>query len=170
MLQYAGGTVTVSVNNNISGHRYRFRQTNPSGGPASQEITSGGGTITYIPVSPTEQPYSIWTVDDRDGDFAQSFNIYVVNDPIAPVLTLSHAAGTICAGPDIYATQYSAGTDGYNCIDSYEYSVDGGLTWSAYTLGSNISSTLFQIPSIQIKAKRADSQGRGCSAENVYIW
>jgi len=47
---------------------------------------------------PTYQPYSIWTVDDRDGDFAYSFNVYVVDDPVAPVMAKNPNVSTVVTG------------------------------------------------------------------------
>ena len=169
-----GGTVTVSVNNTISGDRYRFRQTWPSGGPAAQEITSGGGTITYNPVSPTVQPYSIWTVDNRDGDFAESFNIYVVNDPIAPVMSKNPNQTSVCEGTTVSATISSNGSGGVSgCADVYEYRTKSGGVWSSWATYDAVTPLEISTTGktdVEIRASRSHSSGLGCYAENVYSW
>ena len=163
-----GGSVIVTVNEAANGTTYRLQQTFPYSF-GYQDVVASGDIAVFAGVSPAVNTTTTWTVTSTGG-FGYSFIIDVVPDPIPPTLTLSQAEGTFCAGPDISATLNVAGSAGYNCSDSYEYSVDGGTVWLPYSLGTNIASTQFQIPSIKIKAKRSDTVGRGCSAENIYTW
>ena len=166
-----GGTVTVNVANTISGHRYRLRQTSPSGG-TSQEIIGTGGAITYNPISPSVQPYSIWTVDDRDGEMGFSFQVHVVDQPVAPVLSKSPNTESVCAGTEVSASVGTSGSGGTSdCIDSYEYRVKTGSTWGSwttYTPGAAIATT--GKSGVEIRAKRADQDSHGCLAQNTYTW
>jgi len=168
----AGGTVLVSVNNSQSGHVYRLKQTNPPQ-TGYDEVTGNGGTITFPPYPVVNtgpgQGSPIVTVEDRNGTYSFSFVVLIVPQPVAPTLTVTPATGSICAGNDVYATLNTAGSGGYNCSDSYEYSINGGA-WNPYTLGTHISTTTAGITSISIRAKRSDAEGRSCYAENVYSW
>jgi hypothetical protein len=163
----SGGTLTVSVNNSDDGHTYRLQETLPPGTPVS--TTGNGGTITFPAVYPVNNG-AIWTVYDFNDTWAVSFLVNIVAQPTAPTLTLSQAEDNVCAGPDLWATGGGGGGGGFNCTDSYEYSTDGGITWLPYVLGTHISSTLYQIPSVKIKAIRSDAEGRSCYAENIYTW
>ncbi|MBK6962350.1 MAG: hypothetical protein IPH20_00065 [Bacteroidales bacterium] len=163
------GTVIVTVNEAVNGTTYRLQQTFPYSS-GYQDVTESGGVAVFTGVSPTVNTTTTWTVTSPGG-FGYSFIIDVIPDPIAPTLTLSEGEGTICAGPDLSASLNDAGSGGYgNMVDAYEYSTDGGITWSTYSLESPISSTLYNIPSVKIKAKRYDTDGRGCSSERIYTW
>ncbi|MBK7212794.1 MAG: right-handed parallel beta-helix repeat-containing protein [Bacteroidales bacterium] len=166
----SGGSVQVSINNSDLGKTYRLWQTYPS--VAYQDLPGNGGTLTF-PAYTVVVPGSgdaIINVFATDFSWSSSFNVHIVPQPTAPTLTLSQAEGTVCAGPNISASFLAAGTGGYNCNDSYEYSLDGGLTWNPYTLGTGIPTTTFNLNSVKIKAKRSDNEGRSCNAENIYTW
>ncbi len=166
-----GGNVILTVYGTTSGHQYRLRQTNPPFG-AGEVITSTGGTIVFSSVSPTTQPYSIWTVDDMDGSFVYSFNVYAVNDPTAPIMTKNPAVTAVCAGVPVKAVWASDGSGGVAPIsDIYQYRTNNGTSWSSwatYVSGTEIVTT--GMTGVEIRAARDRDSGYGCNAENVYSW
>ena len=66
---------------------------------------------------------------------------------------------------------FSGGSGGVSPTDVYESSVDGGLSWQAYTSGSPISSTIAGVSQLQIRTRR-NSTGTGCSnsANTTVMW
>lgn len=172
------GTVTVQIDNSISGKDYRIGLTAGYGSPINPiEIISGnGGTITSQPIDvfpqPTPPTYTI-IIARIDFGFVSTFNVDVTADPTAPTLTLSQSEGAVNASTStsISATAGTAGSGGVSgSADGYKYSIDGGATWSSYVLGDPIPTTTYQMPSILIKAFRSHPSGLGCYAENIYTW
>ncbi len=165
-----GGSVVTTINGATNGLTYRLQQTFPFSSGFEDKVASGG-VVVFTGISPVVNSTTTWTVTESTSGFGYSFIIEVIPDPTAPTLTLSQAEGTVCAGPDLSASLNVPGSGGYgNMVNAYEYSTDGGTTWTTYSLGSTISSTLYNIPSVIIKAKRYDTDGRGCSAERIYTW
>ncbi len=164
-----GGGVIVKVSGSTNGDIYRLQQTDPVS-PSFQLKTGNGGTMTFdSPAYATVN--SIWTITNTTSyTLNKSFYIDIVAQPTAPTLTLDPAEGSVCAGTDISAVLNTGGTDGFHCSDSYDYSLDGGSSWSPYTLGTDIPTTGAGLTSVKIRAKRSDSEGRSCSAENIYSW
>ncbi|MBL7905359.1 MAG: right-handed parallel beta-helix repeat-containing protein [Bacteroidales bacterium] len=166
-----GGSVITTVTGAKVGLTYRLQKTFPLPTGTAIDIVATTTTVVFPGVSSDVNTTTTWTVTETSGGFGLSFQIQVIPDPTAPTLSLSQSTGTICAGPDLSASLDDSGDGGYGTmVDAYEYSTDGGTTWNTYSLGSPISSTLYNIPSVIIKAKRYDTEGRGCSAENIYIW
>jgi len=168
-----GGTITVTITNTNNGNTYKIQKTLPTPSLSIQNLMGTGGTIQSDPIAIFSSPgsYTIGVVDLNDGVPFENFTVIVNPDPIAPTLTLSQVEGSINAGTAISASLNSAGSGGYgNMVDAYEFSIDNGASWNPYTLGSLISSTQFKIPSVKIKAKRYDTESRGCASENIYTW
>ena len=164
-----GGGVIVKVTGSVNGDIYRLQQTDPV--TIDYQLKTGdGGTITFDTPAYASLN-SVWTVINTTSyTLNKSFYIDIVPQPTAPVLSLSPAEGSICAGTGISATLNSSGTGGHNCSDSFDYSIDGGITWLSYTLGSTIPTTTEPLATVKIRAKRSDTQGRSCNAENIYTW
>lgn len=163
------GTVTVSIENSVLGTNYAIF----NGTSNIQTISGDGGTVQFAPLTlfSSAGSYSIGVLNGGTLTYIENFTVDVAPDPIAPVLTLSQTEGNVDAGPVLSATLDVAGSGGVGTmVNAYEYSVDDGLNWSTYNLGDNISTTQYKIPSVQIKASRYDTDGLGCSAENVYTW
>jgi hypothetical protein len=103
------------------------------------EIRVQGGCATACNASPATQ-YS-WNV---------------VADPVAPTLNVATptSGSTICIGASVSAT-FNAGTSGTgSCTDEYQYTTDGGTSWSAYTTGASISASSAGANRIQIQSRR----------------
>jgi len=164
-----GGVVTVTVNGTISGEEYSLSANPPYG---SETLTASGSSLTFTPVTYTDLgPWAISVVRQAPFQFFPIQAIAVVADPTAPTLTLSTPEGSVNAGTNISATSGTAGSGGVSgCIDSYNYSIDGGTSWLAYTLGTNIATTSYMMPSVKIKALRSHPDGLGCLAETIYTW
>ncbi|HPL04695.1 MAG TPA: hypothetical protein PLG05_05925, partial [Bacteroidales bacterium] len=58
------------------------------------------------------------------------------------------------------------GSGGTGCTDEYQYSVNGGGTWTNYTPGSNITATTVGINNIRIRARRSCT-GIGCDGSGT---
>lgn len=104
---------------------------------------------------------------DISGESENSWN--VVAQPIAGTLnTATPAAGAICQGQNVSAT-INAGSGGVSGVEVYEYSTDGGSSWSAYTSGATIT-TATATTSVQIRVSRTSSTA-GCntSGPNVIV-
>jgi len=87
----------------------------------------------------------------------------VLPDPIAPTLDeASPASGTeVCSGATLSATA-NPGEDGTGtCTDSYQFSVNGGSSWSSYTPGSNITASGAGTNFVQVQSRRV-CDGNGC--------
>ncbi len=164
----SGGSLTVHLGDAVNGHYYRFQQTFPNT-TAPQTILAVGGVVNFSPVYPVSNG-ATWTVTDTDplGTFGYSFTVNIVAQPIAPTMTKSPNLAEVCSGTDVSATILTAGSGGVAaCEDSYQYRTNEG-SWIAYTPGVAISTT--GLNSVDIKAKRSDATGAGCSAENIYSW
>jgi hypothetical protein len=74
----------------------------------------------------------------------------------------------VCQGQLINAT-FTAGSGGSGTVtDIYEYSTDGGATWSAYTSGSDLPTAGLSM--LQIRSTRT-STGTGCNTDaNIAQW
>ena len=93
-----------------------------------------------------------------------------VAQPVAQTITKSPNVADVCVTGTVSAT-FSGGSGGVTPTDVYESSIDGGLTWLAYTSGSPISSAVAAAGRLQIRTKRT-SAGTGCSnsAYNTVTW
>ena len=74
---------------------------------------------------------------------------------------------TICLNGTVSAT-FNAGSGGLSCSDSYEYSVNGGINWAAYTPGSNITATNLGTNVVQVRGYR-NCTGDGCDNDGPVI-
>jgi|GEM_PF-1027244 len=94
----------------------------------------------------------------------------VVAQPVAQTITKNPDVAEVCTGGTVSAT-FSGGSGGVSPVDVYERSIDGGVTWSAYTSGTGISSATPGINRIQIRTRR-ESTGTGCvnSDYNIVTW
>jgi hypothetical protein len=87
---------------------------------------------------------------------ATQYSWNVVADPVAPTLNVATptSGSTICIGASVSAT-FNAGTIGTgSCTDEYQYTTDGGGSWSAYTPGASISASSAGANRIQIQSRR----------------
>ncbi len=146
---------------------------------ADHEVTTSADpyTLTVSPGSNTT--YSITSVVDNNscaGTVAgSSQTVTVVIDPIAPTVNVViPASGTIvCVGQDVSATM-NAGSGGTGCTDEYQYSTNGGSSYTPYTSGSAISTIGLVGQSILIQIRR-NCTGNGCDGvaetfETVASW
>lgn len=74
--------------------------------------------------------------------------------------------GTICKGLFVYA-QFNPGNGGYtNATDEFQYSINGGSTWTNYTPGASIN-TATATTSVQVRARRLAGLLSAC---NTTAW
>lgn len=70
--------------------------------------------------------------------------------PVAPTITKSPNVASVCDGTPVSAT-FAAGSGG-NGTETYEYRYNGAGVWSAYTPGSNLSTTGYT--QVEVRATR----------------
>jgi len=92
-----------------------------------------------------------------------------VADPAAPTLSVATPSNgnEVCVDGIVKAT-FTDGSGGTGCTDEYQYSVNGGSTWTNYTPGSNITATTVGANAVQIRVRRSCS-GLGCDGAGT-IW
>lgn len=170
------GTMVLHLDGSNASATYNFAKS-AGGGPAYSEgpIPGNGGRISssVIDIFDTTTP-PLYTLTAVQSPFMiWSINVDVTAKPTPPVLNLSQAEGSVNASSstNISATLATAGSGGVSgSVDGYEYSINGGATWTTYTLGDPIGTTGYNQPSVKIKAYRAHPDGLGCYAETIYTW
>jgi hypothetical protein len=98
--------------------------------------------------------------------------VTVVADPVAQTVTGTPVSGTdICLGGQVSAT-FSGGSGGTGTVtDNYQYSTNGGSSWSTYTPGNNLTSVSTGTNEVQIRTWRtASGSGCGTSGYNTAQW
>lgn len=167
-----GGSVTVTVSGINPGDTFNVLTSNSF--PAADTETATGSSTSVV-LGPffysTPGSSGIVVFQTAGGSFSTSETVAIAADPVAPTLNLSVPEGNLQAGTPatISASAGTAGTGGVSgTVDVYEYSTDNGTTWIPYTLGNPLSTTAYQIPSIQIRSSRSHPNGLGCYDENIY--
>ncbi|MCD4791273.1 MAG: right-handed parallel beta-helix repeat-containing protein, partial [Bacteroidales bacterium] len=165
-----GGDVTVNVHNPTPSTQHTL---SIPGSPPTiiEHITSdaSGNDFSFSPLPfPSQGTYN-YNVFAADWSLNVNFNVVVASDPTAPVLNMVPAS-PVCESTSVKATINTAGSGGVSCSDRYEYSTDGGNTWLAYTLNTDIPTT--GKSTIKVKSIRDKGAGveRGCYAETEYSW
>lgn len=128
--------------------------------------TSVLGTITY------------YVVVDANGancnPVVSNSAVVIVNEqPTAHTITKSPNIDSLCQGSaDVSATFSGSSGGGGTVTDEYEFSINGGTSWNAYTPGNPIStSSIYGEDIVQIRTRRV-ATGSGCvtTAWNVVSW
>lgn len=106
----------------------------------------------------------------RKSVYSNLQSIVVYPQPNAPTLFAagtSPANGTtICKGLFVYA-QFNPGNGGYtDATDEFQYSINGGSTWTNYTPGASIN-TATATTSVQVRARRLAGSLLAC---NTTAW
>ena len=129
----ANGSATISVPTNVLGTYYgdNIRV-------AYQDAPDCSRTLALSPIS-----------------------ININEQPSAPtLLTKTPDLNAVCEGANLNAI-FTAGNGGLGCTDSYQYSIDNGNSWLAYTPGSSISTLGASVVLVQGKRDGCDA-GTGC--------
>ena len=94
----------------------------------------------------------------------------VLTQPVQQDITKNPDVTEVCTDGQVSAT-FTGGSGGVSPVDHYEYSINGGVTWFAYTSGTMVSSSVAGTARIQIQTWRT-SAGTGCntSATNTVSW
>jgi parallel beta-helix repeat protein len=114
-----------------------------------------------------------WRTSASSGCTMSGYNTVswdVLAQPVQKDITKNPDVTEVCTNGTVSAT-FTGGSGGVSPVDHYEYSIDGGGTWSAYTPGSSISSSNTGVARIQIRTWRT-SAGTGCqtSGYNTVNW
>jgi hypothetical protein len=126
--------------------------------PADYQINGTGDNITVDWNTPGVYVLSVYSyISLGCPSTTQSVTVTVVPQPTAPALQAMSPASPVCEGTDVSAT-FIAGTGGVGCADAFEYRYDGAGLWTAYTPGTNLSTTGHTLVEIQV-------QRSGCTAD-----
>ncbi|HZK07911.1 MAG TPA: immunoglobulin-like domain-containing protein, partial [Bacteroidales bacterium] len=166
-----GGTVNLTVHGSKAGKDYYFAPGNGDNqGPTAGIGGNIGFSYTYNSSGTFNASVSGFNNPPPGGFINLAFTVKVEADPIAPTMTKDPIDESVCAGTNVSAT-IVAGSGGVSgCSDTYEYSTNGGSSWSTYTSGQSISTTdLSGTNIVQVKAWRAHPDGLGCMSEEVSV-
>ncbi len=123
-------------------------------GEATLDIALPTGTTTYY-----ARGYS-----DCETSLCASVVVTVVADPSAPTIT-RNTDNTVCVGT-MLSVNISAGSGGTGtCNDEYQYSTDGGSTWSGWS--TSVPSFAAVAGNLNIIQSRRDCDGTGCTTSGV---
>lgn len=93
--------------------------------PAGLSLDTATGRITGTPTATLAATEFTLTATNSGGSDTVAFTLTIADLPAAP-MELSAAAGNASA-----TVSFTAGDDGGSAITNYEYSTDGGSTWTA---------------------------------------
>jgi large repetitive protein len=164
-----GGSATLSV---TGGTLADGTWTWYAGGCGSGSAVGTGASITVSPTTTTT--YYVRAENLCQLTLCASATVTVNPDPVAQTIVFNVASGTnVCVGAGMSAT-FSGGSGGAVTItDAYEYTINAGIGWAAYTPGTVITATAAMIGSnmVQIRTRRT-ATGSGCdnSVYNTVQW
>ena len=145
-----GGTGTCNI-------EYRYSLDNGS------SWTAWSTTVPSFTASVGTNIIELRTNCDGNGCNISSVTQYawtVVADPSLPTINvISPNVSIVCPGEALSAT-FNVGTGGTDCNDSFQYSTNGGTTWSTYSPGNLITAGISGT-TVLIQGKR-DCSGNGC--------
>jgi len=158
-----GGSANLTVTISGGNDPYTVVYTDGMGNTATVTNYASGSNIAVSPASTST--YTLVSVTDDDGCTATNAGsavITVVADPTAPTLNVATPTNgsTVCVGQDVSAT-ITAGTGGTGCTDEYQFSINSGGAYSAYTPGAAIPTTGLAGQTVIIQTRRVCS-GNGC--------
>lgn len=162
-----GGSVSASFSGGSGGagtitNNYQYS----TDGGSSWSSYTPGNSVTSVSTGSNRVQVRTWRTATGNGCDASSYNTAlwtVVADPSPQSVTGSPSSGTdICLGGSVSAT-FSGGSGGAGTItDNYQYSNDGGGTWSSYTPGNSVTSVSTGSSRVQVRTWRTAS-GAGCN-------
>jgi len=132
---------------------------NISGGiPADYQLNGTGNTISVDWNTAGIYVLSVYSYSVIScPSTTQSVTVTVVGQPLGPTINAKAPnLASVCEGTNVSAS-FIAGSGGVGCSDVFEYRFDGG-SWTAYTSGTNLSTT--GHTSVDIQGQRA-----GCTAD-----
>lgn len=135
-----GSSTNITVALSETGVSYQLRIGTT---PVDSSVSGNGSTISL----PTGTLTSTTTFNVLATNTTTSCSVQLTNTatvtveatPVNPTLATATPASssTVCQGSTVSAT-FTAGSGG-NGTDSYEYSLDNGSSWAAYTPGNNLT-------------------------------
>jgi len=163
-------TLGVTLNGGLGGGSFNWLRDIVSGGAGitvtTPDTPPATGTYYYRPhYNPPTNPRGCTLNDGTQ----RTINIYAL--PTSKNITGTPIAGTnVCVGATISAT-FSGGTNSLGSeTDEYQFSTNGGVSWSNYTPGSNITATQVGSNTVQIRTRKVAS-GTSCNSDwNTSSW
>jgi hypothetical protein len=125
-------------------------------------------TTSYTPVAPPATACYRRKVTDivcNTESFTGSKQFEIFDDPVSQTILPQPSIPSVCATSPVSAT-FTGGSGGFpgGTEDIYEYSVDGGVRWSEYSPGQNISTTDLAGNSIvRVRTRRISTGVNGCN-------
>ena len=135
-----GSSTNITVASSENGVSYQLRDN--SNNPVGNAVTGTGGTIS-LPTGnlTTTTTFNVLAANATtlcSVQLTETETVTVEATPVNPTLaSKTPNQATVCQGSQVSAT-FTNGSGG-NGIDSYEYSTNDGLNWSAYTPSNNIT-------------------------------
>ena len=120
---------------------------NPTGGYGSYEFSIDGGSNWQISTTFAGLAAGTYDVHMRDALFPSCYVDLdgaantIVDEPMPVTATVTHA-DIVCNGADDGTITFSGATGGYG---TYEYTIDGGTTWSSNDFYSNLTPGLYDV-------------------------
>ena len=154
-----GGSINLSVTATGGTPSLTYQWYNSGGaisGATSSSYTATAASNYYCVVSASG--------GGCDNATSSTVTVTVVADPVAQTISATPTSGTtMCIGGTASAT-FSGGSGGTGTVtDNYQYTLNGGSSWSSYTPGSTITSTTAGTNYMQIRTWRT-ATGNGCDA------
>jgi hypothetical protein len=159
-----------------------FRLTGPANGSVTYNdgikdttvTLNGGGNLNLTTVALTsDRTYTLVKVryptsgsdPTCETNVTGFVTVTVVAQPLNPTINVkSPDVTSVCAGQNVSAT-FNAGSGGLGCSDDFEYSTNGGTSWTAYTPGANISTASLAGQTVMIHGRHNNcTANTGCTA------
>ena len=128
----------------------------------------GTNVTSYTPVAPPVTTCYRRKVTDIvcSTDAYTGFKIFeIYEDPVSQTIIPSPADPAVCATTPVSST-FTGGSGGFpgGTTDIYEYSINTGASWNAYTPEEDISTTgLSGVNVVQIRTRRISTGVNGCN-------
>ena len=135
--------------------------------PAGLSLDAATGRITGTPSATLAATEYTLTATNSSGSDTVAFTLTIADLPAAPT-ELSAAAGDASA-----TVSFTAGDDGGSAITNYEYSTDGGSTWTALDPADTESpitiAGLTNGTAASITIRAVSAAGAGTASESVSV-
>jgi hypothetical protein len=128
----------------------------------------GTNSTSYTPEPPSETTCFRRKVNDLicvTEAYTESKRFEIFPDPVSQDIVPQPSGGTVCAGIPVSAI-FTGGSGGFpgGTTDVYEYSTNGGSTWSAYLPGQEIPTAgLSGTDTVRIRTRRISTGVNGCN-------
>jgi hypothetical protein len=170
----AGGTTAIGGTNPPYGPAtggsgsYSYTWQMQEGCTGAWNDISGTNTTSYTPVAPAVTTCYRRKVTDilcNTDSYTDLKRFEIFDDPVSQTILPQPSIPAVCENSPVSAT-FIGGSGGFpgGTEDIYEYSVDGGINWSEYSPGQNISTAgLTGNNVVRVRTRRISTGVNGCN-------